>query len=478
MPKPTKPRSKSTTKRGATSKSVASRNSSILSRKIDFKLAVFIILFAAVGAYFLIRSQADASKAYVLAESATNLTTQANGPRVITEDTGNKRNSKVVYVSAPTNQTNAVKLTHTADKAGIYSICGTGRAVGTATNTAKLVVNTTVNTTNPASKAQAYKPGNDYVGNCFEFTIDKAGTLNIENQVTAGSWRFAMVIVKLIRETETPQPPKSKTSYPTTKEQTGLGRLGISASSLPVYNGPTEITTNGTVIQNVRITKPLVITANDVTLRKVDINASGSYAIVEAKGSDLLIEDSDIHGYGTERLMRLGSSQRSTLKRVAVWGGESGIDVGNSTVIEDTFVNLNYLPGNGQHTAALASSGGTSGVRVTRSKLVNEGDHQSSSISIYPQNWAGGPNVDWVIENSYIYASSAYYTLYAGHTAADGEKPNRQLVFRNNIFAENDKNFSAYIASWSGARTNGPNGNEYGNVWDNNKDTSGNVISL
>lgn len=148
----------------------------------------------------------------------------------------------------------------------------------------------------------------------------------------------------------------------------------------------------------------------------------------------------------------------------------NGVDVSSGSIIEDTFINPNYSSGNGQHTTTIGVSGGTNNVRITRSYLVNAspGGNQSSSISIYPENWAGGPNKDWLVEGSYI-GQDAYYAIYAGHTPEDGEKPNERLVFRNNTIQKGRNN---YVASWSGARTNGPNGNEYGNVWDNNIDAN------
>lgn len=104
-------------------------------------------------------------------------------------------------------------------------------------------------------------------------------------------------------------------------------------------------------------------------------------------------------------------------------------------------------------------------MRITRSYLEYASlGWQSSAISTFPEPPVG-PNSDWLIENSYLSATSAHYAIRAGYTPADDEKPNRQKAFRNNTFV---KGHSDCVASWSGARTTGPNGNEYGNVRDNN----------
>ena len=465
-------------------------NNNFLQNKIDFKLAVFIILFAAVGAYFLIRSQADSSKAYVLAESATNLTTQANGPRVITEDTGNKRNSKVVYVSAPTNQTNAVKLTHTADKAGIYSICGTGRAVGTATNTAKLVVNTTVNTTNPASKAQAYKPGNDYVGNCFEFTIDKAGTLNIENQVTAGSWRFAMVIVKLIRETETPQPPVSG-QFPT-PETAGWRHTGV---TLTTYSGPCTITEDGTIIDGKDIKCGLRIEANNVTIKRSRIQPSSEaiWGIFVPNGKNLLVQDVEITSKSNTVLTSWGiqnfDGTDMTVERTYIHHTYRGVQPSNGTKILNSYIGDNICierPGDHNfacdvHSNAIASFGGTSNVTIRGNSIectnkVSGNVWCTAALSIFPQaQW--GPNTNWTIENNLLNTTS-YYCAYAGYTPP-GEKPNRNIKFINNTFGNkhNARCGKSSYMTWANENV-GPTPNANGNVFSGNVDGNGNPISI
>lgn len=171
--------------------------------KIDAKLGIFILVFAVLGTYLITRSRAADATSYVLADKATNLTTDTDGPRVITEDTGSKRNAKVVYVSTKSGKANSVKVSHQVTIPGIYTICGVGRAEDTIKGgSAKLVVNTTVNSASSANRAQDYKAGKDYVGNCLDFTMDASGVMNIENQVTNRAWRFSIVAVKLLKANE------------------------------------------------------------------------------------------------------------------------------------------------------------------------------------------------------------------------------------------------------------------------------------
>jgi len=452
-------------------------------RKLDTKLVVFILIFAALGTYLLVRSRANPGVGFKLAEVAANITTAQQGPRIVRETTGNKRNADVVYVSAPNGQSNHVYVTYNATDAGTYKVCGFGRRNDG--GTAKLYAANApypYTTARPESYVEADYPvtiGTDYKAICTTLTLANPGTVYITDAVSSGVWNFSVNSIELLEKRPTynnggDKPPVNN-SYPTSREQTGLGRLGVSASSLSVYNGPTTIETDGAVIENVRITRPLMVKAKNVTLKKVDINGIGSDAVLQVEGPGFTIEDSDVHGYGTERLVRLWA-ENATMRRVAVWGGESGVNVSSGATIEDTFINPNNSSGNGQHTTAIGVSGGTRNVHIVRSYLLNASQGwQSSSVSIYPENWAGGPNYDWLVENSYLGATSAYYALYAGHTPKDGERPNQRLVFRNNTIAKGREN---YVASWSGARTTGPNGNEYGNVWDNNKDPNGTVIRL
>jgi len=475
--------SKSTKTYKPANKSSKPTKLSFLQQKVNTKLVVFVLIFAALGTYFLIRSRANQGVGFKLAQVAANLTTAQQGPRVVRETSGNKRNADVVLVSAANGQSNHVYVTYNATSAGIYKICGFGRRNdgGTAKLYAANAPYPYTTITRPESYIVADYPvttGTDYKNVCTSLELKRAGTIYISNVVTSGTWNFS--INTLDRTGDVPQPPddpKGKGTYPTSREQTGLGRLGINADSLPVYNGPTTIDKDGTTIDSLRINKPIVINAKNVTLRKVDLDASGSYAVLQVNdsASGLTVEDSNIHGYGTERLVRHWGPN-GTYKHVAIWGGEGGLGVGNSITIEDSFIRPDHSTNNGQHTTAIGTNGGTDNVRIVRSYLENAspGKQQSSALSAYPETqW--GPNSDWLIENSYLSASDAYYAIYAGHTPEDGEKPNQRLVFRNNTI---QKGRSDYVASWSGARINGPSGNEYGNVWDNNKDPNGNVIRL
>jgi len=188
-------------------------------QKIDIKLVVFVIVFAVVGTYFLVRSMADSSTSYKLADKAIDLTTATNGPKVVTESQGSKRNAKVVYVATANDKVNSVKLIHNADSAGEYSVCSFGRSI--TGGTAKLKVSAN----NQTTTSGIYPTGSDYQMKCINYILYSPGNLNISSEVTNGAWQFSSVGVKLIKKLASQLP--SAGTYPTTgKDAFGIAMDG------------------------------------------------------------------------------------------------------------------------------------------------------------------------------------------------------------------------------------------------------------
>jgi len=189
-----------------TSKPTRSRKpaakTSIWQHKLDIRMVVFILVFVALGTYFLIRSRANQGVGFKLAQVAANLTTGNGSPRVVRETSGNKRNADVVLVDAGQNQTNHVYVTYNATDAGTYKVCGFGRR--DSGGTAKLYAANSPYPYNATTLPESYivadypvTTGTDYKAVCTTLTLVNPGTVYITDAVTSGSWRFSVNSIEL-----------------------------------------------------------------------------------------------------------------------------------------------------------------------------------------------------------------------------------------------------------------------------------------
>lgn len=165
---------------------------------------IFALVIGVIGGYFIWRTYA-ATGIFNWATTASNLTTDSNGPRVVSETDGSKRSRQVVFVKAPSNGTNTVFAFQTVT-AGSYDVCSSASQTVSG-SAATMEVRDSRNT---LLSSKAYVPnGTNYVSNCATVKPMYGDLLKISNIVTAGSFNFSTYSLALNGTTPLPtnQPP-------------------------------------------------------------------------------------------------------------------------------------------------------------------------------------------------------------------------------------------------------------------------------
>lgn len=182
---------------------------------------IFALIIGIIGGYLIWQTQA-ATGTFNWATTASNLTTDSNGPRVVTETDSSKSSRQVVYVKAPSGGTNTVFAFQTVT-AGSYDVCSSARQTVSG-STATLEVRDSKNT---LLGSKAYVPsGTNYVSNCLNVTPVYGDLLKISNIVSAGSFNFSVYSLTLKGST-TPPPPTSQPPADTALDSSG-GRFRVS----------------------------------------------------------------------------------------------------------------------------------------------------------------------------------------------------------------------------------------------------------
>lgn len=171
--------------------------------------------------------------------------------------------------------------------------------------------------------------------------------------------------------TPTPTPTSAPISSPLPAPTTSggfpsaatTGPVAAGFTSLTAYTGPSTISTPGTVISGKIITAPLVITADNVSIRGCDIHAATPDQLVYVSGRGFSISDSNIHGDGNTTAtsadmagLRLYGSN-ATMLRNNVWNVDGhSVMMGETTdnLIQDNYFHNHVLnPTDSPHTNVL-----------------------------------------------------------------------------------------------------------------------------
>jgi hypothetical protein len=97
-------------------------------------------------------------------------------------------------------------------------------------------------------------------------------------------------------------------------------------TTLRAHSGDLRVTTPGAVVTNLRVTGVVVVSAPDVTLRRVSVSGRGGLAVRQtAAASRLTIELSDLAGSVVQEASGL-TLRRCTTGRVAGRGGLTAVD--------------------------------------------------------------------------------------------------------------------------------------------------------
>lgn len=260
---------------------------------------------------------------------------------------------------------------------------------------------------------------------------------------------------------------------------TGWKHTGV---TLTPYSGPTTITTAGTVIDGKEINSSLVIAANNVTIRRSQVNG-----IIETNGSasGLLIEDVKIDGRNSMwqcvgRSSNGVNSRGFTVRRSEITGCAQGVYASNFT-LEDSYIHGLYGSGTVHSEAILGLQGN---IVVRHNRII--GDYRqegswdpndggmSSAVSFYTHSsfWPDINNVTF--EKNFLGTGAsgrgqAGFCLYGGGSDDGGNTSNG--IFRDNVFDRGSSGKCGRHGPVTWVAT-GP-----GSCWSNNRYEDGTAIS-
>lgn len=183
----------------------------IASRFSQRQLIVFFFIFAAIGGYLLWRAFASNAVSYQFASNTSNLNTTTNGPRVVIETVGQKRNSNVVYTKAPLAGTN-VAYARQSLAGGTYQVCVTGRPTITGSSGKIVVANQVWGPNVAAMSGQVFKrtSTSSYASlACTKVTLAQTTTVYINSVVTYGGFNFGIFTIEILSAT----PPSSSNTF-------------------------------------------------------------------------------------------------------------------------------------------------------------------------------------------------------------------------------------------------------------------------
>ena len=270
-----------------------------------------------------------------------------------------------------------------------------------------------------------------------------------------------------------PTPTPTPSANPTQSSQvvefptnTSVG-WQVTGTVLRPYTGSNEITQDGTVIDGADITVPLIVSANDVTIKNSRISSPTAWYVIRQypEFSHLTLVNVEIVNQpGEHPDWAIFAGPYLTVRDSLIHGTQRGIYASSNMTVTHSYLDDFDNPST-SHAQAILTSGNVNNVTLYDNTLGCGTNMCTAALSIFPENWTGGPNDNWTINHNLLNGGS--YAIYAGDTDADGERPNTHMIFTNNVFG--DKYFPTggefgYVGSWSV---------DPSNVWSNNVNVSG-----
>jgi hypothetical protein len=186
--------------------------------------------------------------------------------------------------------------------------------------------------------------------------------------------------------------------------------------TLTNYTGPSRITAANTLIENKRITVPLVIVAgaNNVTIRNCLIRAGGYWLVLNDEGATgLKIIDTELDG--TPNAPSSGDAavagDNYTLTRCNVHHTVDGLKAGDNVVIEDSYIHDMLIAGADPHNDGIQSLG-TNSLTIRRNTIIVKAG-STSAIILSTGSASAMKNV--LIQGNLL--AGGAFTVYGGYQA-------------------------------------------------------------
>jgi len=286
----------------------------------------------------------------------------------------------------------------------------------------------------------------------------KAGSIPTSRSRVNAGYLVDVVFQHVSRRTVTVRTP--------TPFSTGWAAGGV--TTLKPYRGPLMITKSGTVLDGVDITGAIVIAANNVTIRNSRIRSNTDWYAVrqypEFYGLKLqYVEISALPGAVPDQALSAGKN--ALLDHVYIHGMQRGVYVTSGMTISNSYVD-DFVNNSDSHAQAILALGQANHVRIFNNVLGCGTNMCTAAVSVFPER---GSNNDWVIDSNVL--NGGAFAVYLGYSPQNGEKPNTNIRFTNNIFGTKYwPNSGEYgpVASWSNVASNSWTNNSW--FTDDNRD--------
>lgn len=233
---------------------------------------------------------------------------------------------------------------------------------------------------------------------------------------------------------------------------------GVPAGHALRASGPVRVTKAGTVIDGLDVRGDISVEANNVTIKNTRVIAVGTWAIIQRSGaSGLTVQDSDMHGNGTDQMQFaiLNQGGNITIARNDISVISDGISTSVGLIVDNYLHDPKLFPGD--HLDMIQSDegpGGGGSLTIRHNTMINTYE-QTSALALF-QDF--GVQHDALIENNLM--AGGGYALYAG-AGAKGKSYNIKII--NNVFSRTVFKNGGY---WGPAAYWDAGGS--GNVWQSN----------
>lgn len=221
------------------------------------------------------------------------------------------------------------------------------------------------------------------------------------------------------------------------------GVAGVPADAvLTAYTGPTNITANGTVIENKTINQMLVITGADCVIRNSRIQHNGMYGINADGATRLLVERTTIVGPGLNGQQNSGILGWANIKKCDISGVGLAMNL-KGTNLEVTGNHVHDLGWGGPnpHYDGIAFMGGTNGALVKDNYIHMPNNNGTASVFVSPHaGWGNCTNI--VVDHNTFLGSPGY--AISIEKRPDGTEPTGCVV-TNNFLQRGDWGYIAVV---------------------------------
>jgi Right handed beta helix region len=198
-------------------------------------------------------------------------------------------------------------------------------------------------------------------------------------------------------------------------------------------NNDVVVTGNGTVLSGLSLSSELLINASNVTVKNVQIVASGGFGIALTHTTGVTIVNSAISGSaGAGRLSSAvedvyGDSTGITLTANNISNYRTAIQISTGTVTGNYIHDPGYV--SGDHTNGFYVNGGTQPLTISGNTILNSLG-QTDAINL-DAGTGGGSVTNKTVKNNLLAGGS--YTIYGGAALSD---PTSNIVITGNRFGQ------------------------------------------